>query len=173
MEEKQKPHRSVSLSIIKLEQLRLEIEPLSINLMELDIQAARGTGGKGFENHWGTYIFFKHHWVSINSCFSGSRLRILGKPHSREKGLLLLCGLEPWRIPHPGTPLTPLSGAIYMFRKSLFHLLLLEVKQITSINNLITSSISRARSLLKPRCPQRRTLSNSDFNTPGLTVYSA
>lgn len=68
------------------------------------------------------------------------KAEVLGKPHSREKGLLLLCGLEPWRIPHPGTPLTPLNGAIYMSRKSLFHLLLLEVKRITSINNLITSS---------------------------------
>lgn len=101
------------------------------------------------------------------------KAEVLGKPHSREKALLLLCGLEPWRIPHLGKPLSPLKGAIYMFRKSLFHLLLLEVKRTTSINNLITSSISRARSLLKPRCLQRRTLSNLDFNTPGLTVYSA
>lgn len=83
------------------------------------------------------------------------------------------CEHELWRTQHHRKSLTPHNRAMHTIRRSLYHLLLLEVKQITSINNLITSLISRAHSLLKPHCLQRKTSSNKDFNMPGLTIYLA
>lgn len=113
----------------------------------------------------------------INSCPYGSRLRFLGKlPAPRPWGTGPCASLCTQATESPtswNSPNFPQQRAIYRFRKSPLHLLLLEAKQVASINHRITSFLPRACSLLKPRCLLRRTLSNSDFNMPALTICLA